>query len=334
MRIAMCLEAEPDAKWHFARQMGLADAVALRVPGDDVPLWDFLVMARLKARFEDFGLRLAVLEGWIPMEDIKLDGPDRPRQMENLKAAVRNMGALGIPVLCYNWMARHNWLRTSVTTRTRGGALTTTYSHAVAGADPRHRNRAEVSEEFLWGSLRRFLDEVAPVAEEAGVKLAMHPDDPPLSPVFGTGRIMRSPEAFERLLSLHPSPVNGMTFCQGNFAAMGVDVPATIRRLGVSGRIHFVHFRDVRGDAREFTEVFHDDGPTDMWEAMRAYRDIGFDGVMRPDHAPSMYGEPNATPGYEALGRLFAVGYMKGLIEGVDKVAAQGGATPQGGQRS
>jgi mannonate dehydratase len=318
MRIAMCLEDVPNIKWHLAAQMGVTDAVAIRWPNTDLPIWDYLTLARVQATYADFGFALRVIEGWVPMDAIRLGSEARDIEMERLVATIRNMGALGIEVFCYNWMARHNWLRTSTTVRTRGGALTTSYSNKIASADPAHKAVPDVTEDHLWGTLARFLEEILPVAEEAGVKLAMHPDDPPLSPVFGTGRIMRSVDAFERLLSLSSSPSNGLTFCQGNFCAMGSDIPAVIRQLGRDGRIHFVHFRDVRGTAEEFTEVFHDDGPTDMYAAMEAYRDIGFSGVMRPDHAPVMYGEANENPGYESLGRLFAVGYMRGLIEGVE----------------
>lgn len=175
-----------------------------------------------------------------------------------------------------------------------------------------------VSAEALWSNLTRFLDRLLPIAEEAGVALAMHPDDPPLSPLRGLERIMVHPDAFERLVDLAPSKANGICFCQGNFAAMGVDVPATIRRLG--SHIRFVHVRDVKGTPDHFIETFHDEGPTDMYEAIRAYGEVGFDGVMRPDHVPVLAGETGEA-GYTMMGRLFAVGYMRGLIEAAGKAA-------------
>lgn len=319
MQIAMCLEDMPTSKWHLGLQMGLTEAVAMRQLGTDVPIWNFMTLSQVKSRYEDFGYRVRVLEGWLHMDAIRVDGPERQVQLDRFLRTIENMGALGIETFCYNWMARNNWTRTSTTTRVRGGALTTSYSHAIGSRMPNVPGQEEISEEFLWETLERFLEEAVPVAESAGVKLAMHPDDPPLSPLLGTGRIMRTPEAFDRLLSLSDSKSNGITFCQGTFAEMGVDIPATIRHLGRNGRIHFVHFRDVRGTPEEFVETFHDDGQTDMFEALRAYDEIGFRGVMRPDHAPSMYGETNQFPGYEALGRLFAVGYMKGLLEGLEK---------------
>ena len=167
----------------------------------------------------------------------------------------------------------------------------------------------------LWRNLEHFLRELVPVAEETGVTLCMHPDDPPLLQLQGRARIMNSVDNFERMVDLVPSPSNAICFCQGTFAAMGCDIPSAIRRLG--RHIQYVHFRDVRGTCDEFVETFHDNGPTDMATAMRAYRDIGFSGPLRPDHVPQLYGEDNGEPGYTMLGRLFAYGYMRGLMHAV-----------------
>ena len=163
----------------------------------------------------------------------------------------------------------------------------------------------------------RWLQRIVPVAEEAKVKLAMHPDDPPLSPIRGLGRIMRSVENFQRLLDLIPSPVNGITLCQGNFTLLTDDLPSVIHHFGAQEKIFFVHLRDVRGTPDQFVETFHDDGQTDMLACMRAYRDIGFDGACRPDHVPTMEGDSNEHAGYSSIGRLFAIGYLKGLREAI-----------------
>ena len=224
------------------------------------------------------------------------------------------MGKLDIGVLCYNFMLA-DWTRTSVNVVTRGGAITSGFDldamrERVLPADRR------VTQEQLWENLAYFLKRIVPVAEDAGVKLAMHPDDPPLPALMGAGQIMHEPAAFERLAELVPSVANGMCFCQGTFAEMGMDVPTTIGRLGKL--IHYVHFRDVRGTAVKFSETFHDDGQTDMFAAMKAYRDIGFTGVMRPDHVPKLEGEEGDGSGYTMLGRLFAVGYMRGLIHAAE----------------
>ena len=151
--------------------------------------------------------------------------------------------------------------------------------------------------------------------------MCMHPDDPPLPQLLGKARIMNSVENFERLVDLVPSPSNAICFCQGSFATMGVDIPASIRRLG--RHIKYVHFRDVQGNPESFAETFHDNGPTDMAEAIRAYEAIGFDGPMRPDHVPQLFGEDDGEPGYTMLGRLFAYGYIRGLIDGTTRISPQ-----------
>ena len=174
-----------------------------------------------------------------------------------------------------------------------------------------------VTEEHLWDNLKYFLDAVVPEAEKAGVKLAMHPDDPPLSPIRGLGRIMRSVDNYQRLLDIYPSPMNGIALCQGNFTLMTDDLPAAIRHFGGQNKIFFAHFRDVRGTAEKFVETFHDDGQTNMLECMKAYREIGFDGVLRPDHVPTMEGDSNESAGYSSIGRLFAIGYVRGLQQAV-----------------
>jgi mannonate dehydratase len=209
-----------------------------------------------------------------------------------------------------------NWMRTSTTVPSRGGALATGYDHALMRNAPL-TEYGVVTDEQLWENLHYFLKAVVPVAEQANVKLAMHPDDPPLSPIRGLGRIMRSVENYQRLLDLVPSPVNGITLCQGNFALMTDDLPGVIRHFGRQEKIFFVHFRDVRGTAERFVETFHDDGQTDMLACMQAYRDIGFEGVCRPDHVPTMEGDNNERPSYSHIGRLFAVGYLKGLRQAV-----------------
>jgi mannonate dehydratase len=167
----------------------------------------------------------------------------------------------------------------------------------------------------MWESLSWFLERICPVAEEAGVTLALHPDDPPLSPIRGIARIMSRVESFERLIQLSSSAANAITLCQGNFTLMTDDVPGTIRRFGP--RIAFAHFRDVRGTPESFVETFHDDGQTDMLECMRAYRDIGFEGVIRTDHVPTLEGDSADVAGYSHNGRLHAIGYMVGLREAV-----------------
>lgn len=321
VKLAEMLPPQPSRLWALARQAGVTHAVSGTaanpfIDKDEEP-WDYLPLQRLKNRFESEGLTLWVLEGGGPdLRRARLGLPGRDEEIDGFRTMLRNMGRLGIPIVCWNWMAQFGWLRTATGIRSRGGALVTGYDDADLKDAPL-TPAGEVAEEHLWDTLRYFLEAVVPVAEEAEVKLALHPDDPPLPKIRGVARIIRSPQAMRRATELVVSPCNGITYCQGNFAAMDADIPTTIRDFGNRGQIHFVHFRDVRGSAAKFEETFHDDGKTNMLDAMRAYFEIGFDGPMRPDHVPTMEGEGNDHPGYEAMGRLFALGYTKGLMEAV-----------------
>jgi mannonate dehydratase len=303
----------------LAAQCGVTDLVT-RYPG---PQLDDLLA--VKRRIESFGLRLSVIEGYLPLENIKL-GRDDGSELAALKALVRNMGPAGVPILCYNFMAGTDWVRTRLDVPERGGAKVTAFNLAdvrravLLGHDSATTMEPpgadHISAEQLWANLEGLLKQLVPVAEQSGVVLAMHPDDPPLGELLGKARIMNCVESFERLVALVPSPSNAVCFCQGTFAEMGVDIPASIRRLGK--HIRYVHFRDVRGTAESFAETFHDNGPTDMVAAMRAYREVGFDGPLRPDHVPQLAGEDDGEPGYTMQGRLFAFGYIRGLMQATE----------------
>lgn len=314
MRLASVLTPLDEHHLTLAAQCGVED-ITVRYPGPR--LEDLL---RTQQQIEAHGLRLAVVEGYLPIERIKLGRDVDGNEMAAMKQLLRHMGEAGVPLLCYNFMAGTDWVRTKMNRKERGGALVTAFDlaeaeHAVSLNHGGRISSDSVSEEMLWENLERFLNVVLPVAEKCGVTLVMHPDDPPLPRFAGKARIMNSVESFERLMRLAPSRHNAICFCQGTFAAMGVDIPATIRRLG--NHIRYVHFRDVRGTAESFAETFHDNGPTDMVAAMRAYHETGFDGPMRPDHVPQLIGEEDGEPGYTMLGRLFAYGYMRGLMQAV-----------------
>jgi mannonate dehydratase len=311
---ALFLPTEPNELWKLALQLGVNEAVTglpRERPGGP-PVWGYQTLLHMRQRFADYGLNVAVIESTPPMNRIKLGLPGRDEEIAHVCELLTNMGALNIPVWCYNFMAVFGWLRTSTTTPGRGGALVTSYDHEWMLKAPL-TEAGIVSEEKLWDNFAYFLERVVPVAAEAGVKLALHPDDPPISPLRGIGRIFTSVDAFQRALSLVPNAYNGLTFCQGSFATMGADIPSAIRTL--KEHIHFVHFRDVRGTPNRFVETFHDNGPTDMLAAMRCYQEIGFTGVMRPDHVPTLEGDANDTPGYTTRGRIYAIGYMRGLAE-------------------
>lgn len=315
MKLAEVFPSQPNRLWHLAKQLGVNHAVG-GLPWEEKQEkpWDLMPLIRMKQRFADFGLELSVIESMPPSNHIKLGTAGREEEIEQFQRFITNMGAASIPVLCYNFMAQFNWFRTSTTTRTRGGALVSSYDHSLMKDAPL-TEAGIVTEEQLWENLEYFMQRIVPVAEQAKVKLALHPDDPPITPIRGVSRILRSAAALQRAIDLVPSEFNGITLCQGTLATAGDDIPEVIRQFVKQGKLFFVHFRDVRGTPEKFEETFHDDGKTNMLEAMQTYYEVGFNGPARPDHVPTMEGEDNANPGYELLGWLYGIGYIRGLME-------------------
>lgn len=323
LTIADILPAKRSMLWQLAKQAGVTAAVVSLPEGpDDPPVWKFETLLRLKQDFADDGIDLQVIESApaVLMEPIKQGTDQFDWALDRFCELIDNMGRAGIPVMCHNFMAGLGWLRTSMALPDRGGALVTGYDHEIMQRGGM-TEFGEISEDGLWERMETFLKRVVPVAEKAGVKLAVHPDDPPISPVRGVGRILTSPDNLQRVIDLVPSPNNGITFCQGSISTMVVDMPKEIRRFAGQNKVFFIHFRDVDGNPSKFRETFHDAGQTDMFETMRAWRDCGFTGPFRVDHVPTMAGEANLTPGYDVMGRLYAIGYAKGLMEGVNKTA-------------
>jgi mannonate dehydratase len=302
--------------WRLAQQAGVNLAVG-GLPFDDLQpdekLTDLAPLQRMKQRYEDNGFTLKVIEARPPLNKAKRGLEGRDEEIDATCTLIENMGKLGIPVWCYEWMTDFNWVRTNLATPSRGGSVVTSFN--INDVRPDITPNPPIDEEALWQNLEYFLKRVLPVAEKANVKLSMHPDDPPLSPIAGVGRIMRSIENYQRLVDLVPSPMNTITMCQGNFTLMTDDLPREIRKFG--NKISFIHFRDVRGVPTQFEETWHDAGKTDMLACMQAYRDIDFDGVLRPDHVPTVEGDSNDNAGYSAFGRLYAIGYIRGLQEAV-----------------
>ncbi len=315
VKLAWMIRPDQTARMRLAAQMGLRFAIAdVKSELDKVSSEQYVsALINIRGQYEALGLKIAAIESHpVPFEKILLGLPGRDEELDNYCAAVEAAGKAGIPIICYHFMAGIGWHRSNVRVRARGGALTSEFD--LRAAEQQGLTQwGEVSADQIWSNLDYFLKKVIPVAEKAGVKMALHPDDPPV-PVFrGISRIMTNAAGFRRALSLVPSPANGITFCQANFKLMDEDIEALVREWGAR-KIFFVHFRDVEGTPEHFVETFHDDGPTDMGRMLELYSAVGFDGPIRPDHAPTMEGESNEHPGYETLGKIFAFGYMKGLL--------------------
>jgi mannonate dehydratase len=305
--------------------------------------WPGASLEKLAESIDAAGLRFAVVESIPVHEDIKLGRPSRDRLIDNYCASVRAMGELGIPVLCYNFMPIFDWTRTDLAMRLDDGSTALAYDDAALARIDLSRGTGDlpgwaaaydarelaallgayrdVSAERLWDNLAYFLERVAPEAERAGVRMAIHPDDPPWS-IFGLPRIITNGAAFERLIDLVDSPANGVTFCTGSLGSDPAnDLPAIARAIGARGRIHFAHCRNVAiTGARKFHESPHPSrfGNVPMRDVLAVLRDTGFEGPMRPDHGRMIWGE-RGRPGYGLHDRALGAMYLQGLWEGLGR---------------
>ena len=317
--IQLCELFRPDEvqKIRVAAQIGIKHAIVDVSPVlRQVSRNEYLpTLRKIKADFASAGMTVAGVESHpVAAEKIKLGLPGCDEEIENYIAAIRALGRSGVPMVCYNWMAGFGWMRTRLDVPGRGGALVTEFDRDAAEAQG-PTEWGDVSEETVWRNLSYFLNAVIPVAEQERVQMALHPDDPPLSPLRGIGRILTSAASFRKVLAMAPSPANGITFCQATFKLMGENILQLVREWCAQRRIFFVHLRDVDGTKERFRETFHDSGPTNLSAMLRVYSEAGFAGPMRPDHAPTLEGEPNDEPGYAMGGKIFAIGYMKGAMD-------------------
>ena len=310
----------------------------------DIPVgdaWPVDRIAALREEVERNGMSLMVIESIPVHEDIKLGLPTRDRLIDNYCESVRNMGRAGVPVLCYNFMPVFDWTRTDLARRLDDGSTVLAYDDAALARIDLSRGTADlpgwataytadqlgklldayrsVSESRLWDNLAYFLERVVPVAASSGVRMALHPDDPPWS-IFGLPRIITDAAALERVTKVVDDPANGITFCGGSLAANPKnDLAAIIRSLGAKGRIHFAHCRNIkRTGERSFQETAHPSGlgDIDMRSVLEALHQTGFAGPIRSDHGRMIWGE-KGQPGYGLHDRALGAMYLHGLWEGV-----------------
>jgi mannonate dehydratase len=308
----------------FAKQIGGSGVVlnTVQLPGERQ--WEYADLRRLRATVEGYGLRLEALEN-TPLrfyESAILGLPDRDRAIEHYQATVRNVGRAGIPILGLDWMPSKSW-RTSRIAPGRGGALCTAFDMAEADHEGLTHGRVYTEDE-MWDYYEYFLQGVLPVAEESGVRIALHPDDPPVPSLGGVARLFRSFEGFKRGMEVVPSPNLGLNFCMGCWSEMrgGEGVLDAIEYFGARDKLFYVHFRDVRGTAERFQECFLGEGNVDVVDAMLALKRSGFTGFLLDDHVPHVVGDTH----WGHRGRAHATGYIQGLLKAVEKLSRNGGA--------
>ncbi|MFN3653068.1 MAG: mannonate dehydratase [Armatimonadota bacterium] len=307
-----------DEQLLFVKQCGCDDVLlnTPALPGEE--RWEYADLLALRERAEAGGLRLMALEN-VPIgfyDRIMLGLPGREEQLRNMQETVRNMGRAGIPILGYHWMPNGVWRSTQLQP-VRGGAVATAFDLEEARNAPLTHG-CVYSEEELWATYDWYLERMLPVCEEAGVRMALHPDDPPVPSLGGIPRLFRNFEGFQRALEFHHSPMHGLDFCHGCWSEMrgGEGVLEAIRYFGSRGRIFYMHLRDVVGTAERFTEVFLGDGNVDPVEVIRALKEVGFNGFIIDDHVPHMV---NDTP-WAHRGRAWSTGYLQGLLAAANRL--------------
>lgn len=336
--------------FRFARQAGATHIVAHlvdyfssgpRIPsvqddgwglaGTSLDSWEADNLHALKASIEAEGLALAAIENLDPVQwhDVLLDGPRRDEQIETVKTIIRTLGEVGIPILGYNFSIAGVWGHVEGA-YARGGALAVGFLgpdgpaetpipngmvwNMIYDPDAPPGTLGAITHEQLWSRLDTFLDAVLPVAEAANVKLALHPDDPPMPTLRGTPRLVYQPRFYQQLLDRHGSPANKLEFCIGSLAEMTEgDIYDVIDRYSRQDAIAYVHFRNVRGKVPSYREVFVDEGDVDMLRALHILHANGYDGVLIPDHTPQMTCD---APWH--AGMAYALGYMRAVLNVIE----------------
>lgn len=305
--------SKPDPTWGMALQCGITHGT-IRLPED--AQFDVTSLSQLKAvtdRFRAHGITPLIVEP-LPNalhDHIKLGDSQRDECIEKFISLMRNLHEVGITTVCFNFMAHYGWTRTAVDLPERGGSAVTGFRLADFKPDD-----FAIDADTMWNNYNYFIRAAIPYAEKYGIRLALHPDDPPLTRLGNAARIFTGLDAIKRGMEFN-SPNLGVTFCQACYSLMGERLDEAIPAL--ADRIFFIHFRNVRGHKTDFSETFHDNGDIDMAEAIRLYRRYCPDHAesipIRVDHVPRLAGEQAGVAGYDTLGRLFAIGYLKGLLQ-------------------
>ena len=302
--------SERDLTWDFAKQCGVNHGVIRLPETDDFDICDFSHWESVYKRFSDFGITPVIIE---PMpnalhDHIKAGDDKRDECIEKVIKMLSFMDKLNIRTICFNWMAHIGWLRTATDISERGGALVTGFN--INDFKPTDKKITQLE---LWENYKYFIDAVIPYAEKYNINLALHPDDPPLERLGDVERIMISADNIKKAMNIRKSEKLGITMCQATFKMMGEDLYKVIPEF--ADKIMFVHFRNTTGTKTAFRETFHDNGEIDMAEIIKLYKKCGVDVPIRVDHVPTMAGEKTKIAGYDALGRLYAIGYLKGILE-------------------
>jgi len=297
--------------------------------GDPNVLWSLDDLIDMREAAEAEGLKIEAIENFDPAHwhDVLLDGPKRALQIENIKTLIRRVGQAGIPIMGYNFSLAGVCGRTHQP-YARGGAMSVGMEgpldtpmphgmvwnmvydeHAPSASEP------SISHDELWRRLGAFLDDVIPVAEEAGVRLALHPDDPPMPTMRGQPRLVYQPQLYQRVIDLKPSRANALEFCLGSLAEMTEgDIYETVEQYSGQQKLAYVHFRNVTGKVPFYRETFIDDGDIDMLRVLRILKKNNYDGVLIPDHTPQM----SCSAPWHA-GMAFAMGYMRAALQLLDR---------------
>ena len=338
-------ESDPVSLQYIRQIPGMSGIVSAIYDVAVGEVWPIEKLQALRDTINAAGLEFEVVESVPVHEDIKLGKPSRDRLIANYQQNIRNCAAVGVKVICYNFMPVFDWTRTDTAMELPDGSTTLSFdAKAVAkidleqgislpGWDASYKpaelkallaEYQSVGEEQLWSNLEYFLKAIIPVAIEANVKMAMHPDDPP-RPIFGLPRIVKNRDDLARLLAIVDSPANGLTLCSGSLGAdLCNNIEALVREFGGRGRIHFGHVRNVKVEPDgTFYESGHRscEGSLDLAKIMKAYHDVGFDGYIRPDHGRMIWGE-TGKPGYGLYDRALGAVYINGLWEAIDKFAS------------